>query len=719
MTFIPTQPPDDSSGARYSKGFKYVFAMLGPGDDLSQVDPSDSGPTPSSLVTDNRFVSLVLPQQLTLSEPFATVITVMQDGGKTVESRGQVIKMGTISGTTGFLPPGHVSIVQPQHGQLIPNVANLDQQLGYLSGYLAFMKLRYLFRMYGDERRKGNLDVQMHFFDYKNDDFWRIEPESFVMTRSSRRPMSYDYNIPFKCLEYSNAVIAVSYSSDIDPISLLPSAVGGEPPLSGALAKVAGGFGVWKKPSFNVTTSRLSSMVSSALAFINHCDAVVQRTFQTVLGKINAVVGVLQAANDAFFTQLDLAISILVDASAELDFLSVTADRLSPDNINQEINEWYLEARTLVDHLGVQLGITVGARPQQDVQDTNQRFSQGRGKQGSTTDLMQPVAGSLGSPDANPFIGTSGLGLVTDVAALASNTQYTTIIINVGEDIYGLARRLLGDINRFMDLVLVNRLEFPFIVADPNQKPPNTLAWGDSVLVPVTSSNATGTSIAGSSDSDMVPTTSGTVSTPSLPSQLIDVDAAWLTDQWIGYTVTATTGGFTQPLIVLSNTATQLTLNGNFTITITPGTTTYAITYNLFNPRRPLTADARAFGTDFLVVYDSDGHADLAIGARGDLARVSGLDNFIQAITLRARCPIGFHPFHPSYGLPAPVGRPATDSVFVLNSFFTRRSLLSDPRVGKVRNVQYSLVGDTTTLNAEVQPVDSRLSRPISIQVGT
>ena len=711
MPFTPTQPPDDSTGQRYGKAFRYVFAMLNTTAGLTEAF-SDSAT--SSIVADGRFVQLVLPQQLSFREPYATVVTVMQDGGKVIESKGHVLKMASISGTTGFLPPGHVSAVQPQPGQLIPNVGDIDTALGYLSGYLAFMKLRYLFRMYGDERRRGNLDVQLHFFDYKNDDFWRIEPESFDMQRSSRRPMSYDYSVAFKCIEYSDAV--ATGGQDTDPISL---SVGSGSQRGGVLSKISGGFGTTQKPAFLVTTSRFSDMVSSALSFLNHCDAVIQRSFQSAINAVNSVVAYFQDAHDAFFTQFQLVTTLMAQLDGAIDNLFFTANEFAPDNINQEINAWLLEVRTLADHMAVQVGLSAGSQPQRDVQDTDVRFSQGRMKQGATTDLMQEPPGSTGSPDANPFIGTSGLSLVTDPDALANGSQYTMVVINTGEDIYAFARRVLGDISRFIDLVLINRLEFPFIVADSTQKPPNTLAWGERALVPTTTSNTTNTTIADGVDTSAVPSTSGVVSTSSLPSQLIDVNAAWLTDQWVGYSTTVTTGSNTQTLIVISNTATQLTLNGNWTISITPTVTTYVVAYNTFNPRRPLTADARAYGTDLLVVFDTDGRCDLVLGARSDLAAATGLDNLIQAITLRSRCPIGQHPFHKSYGLPAPVGRPAVDSTFVLYTFFIRRSLLADPRVGKVSNVQLSLVGDTWMLDADVQPVDSRLSRPITTQVGT
>jgi hypothetical protein len=713
----PTQQPDSATGVRYAKAYKYAFVMLKHGEHVGEVDPSDSVVTASDLVNDGRFVVLTLPQQLSLREPYATVVTVMQDGGKVIESRGHVLKMGSISGTTGFLPNLKQAAfpLNPPYGALIPNNPDLDTQLGALSGYLAFMKLRYLFRLYGETKRAGDITTEMHFFDYKNDDFWRIEPESFDMSRSSRKPMSYDYNIGFKCIEYSDTTIGQS-RPDV-ALSVLPRNV--NPPPGTVLLQAGGKPGVWPKQSLIAATSRFSDMVNTALNFLNFCDAVVQRSLQNAINQLDTVVGFFQAANDAFYAQLDMVPSLLAQVSAALGNLFFTFDEFAPDNIAQELNAWALEVQVLVDHMSVQVGILVASQPSRDINDTNTRFAQGRMKQGATTDLMQEPAGGAGSPDANPFIGQSGLNLVTDVDSLANGTQHTTIVIQTGEDIYALARRVLGSITRFYDLVLLNRLEFPFIVADPTQKPPNTLAWGDSVLVPVTATTSSTSTIAGAADSSAVPTTAGTVTTSSLPSQLIDDTASWMVDQWVGYSITATTGGSTQTLICNGNTATQLTLNGNWTITITPGTTTYAVTYNVFVPRRPITPEALAYGTDFLVVFGNDGRCDFALGPTGDFAYATGIDNFFQAMTLRARCPVGQHPFHRSYGLPAPVGRPMTDNVFALSSFFIRRSLLADPRVGKVRNVQFTTVGDTMNLNAEIQPIDSRIARPISIKVGT
>lgn len=718
--FIPSQQPDPAAGRRYSKAFKYVFAMLKVGEDLTSVDPSDSPTSMTSIIDDGRFVVLTLLKELQVRAPYATAITVMQDGGKVIESAGQVLRPATISGTTGFLPPNTAVSLRPSFGRLVANVVDVDGQLGAISGYLAFQKLRYLFNLYGEERRRGNPDVKLHFFDYKNDDFWRIEPKSFDMSRSSKRPMSYDYHVQFDCIERADAV--VSRDDDGGSITgvqalLASTARVNTSNVGGVLAKVAGASSAASKSSIIAAVSRFADMVTSGLDFLRHCDAVVRRAFQATLNKLDSVVGFFANAHDTFFVLLDTVPTLMAQLSSSLAGLFDTIHKFAPDNIAQELNAWALEVTVLSDHMAVQVGFLVASQAQRDVRDTDQRFSQGRVKQGSATDLMQEPAGGTGAPDANPFVGASGLSLVTDVDALAGASRHVTVVIHNGEDVFSLARRVFGRAERFSDIVLLNKLEFPFIVADAASKPANTLAWGEYVLVPATSSAAVA-AVTDGVDASAIPTASGVVDTASLPSQVTDSKASWLADQWVGYSVTAVTGGARQTLVCNGNTLTQLTLSGVWTIAITPGVTTYAVAYAQFDPRRPVTAETRAYGVDLLAVFGPDGRCDAAVGATGDLAAARGLDNLFQAITLRARCPLGEHPFHRTYGMAGPIGRPFTDDVGVLYTFAIRRSLMSDPRVGRVRNVQLNLSGDTITASLEVQPVNVRDARPITIQVG-
>jgi hypothetical protein len=532
--------------------------------------------------------------------------------------------------------------------------------------------------------------------------------------------MSYDYSINFDCLERADSV--VSRDVETGPIAGIPALLTSNARVNtgnvgGVLARIAGALSAASKSAIITSVSRFADMVTSGLDFLRHCDAVVQRAFQATLNKLDAVVGFFANIHDTFFTLLEVVPTLMAQLSSSLGGLFDTIHKFAPDNIAQELNAWALEVTTLSDHMSVQVGFLVASQAQRDVRDTDQRFSQGRMKQGATTDLMQEPG--AGSPDANAFIGTSGLSLVTDVDGLANSSRRVAVIIHNGEDIYSLARRVLGKAERFSDIVLMNQLEFPFIVASAGSKPPNTLAWGEYALVPAPSATPVTSGVADAVDTSAIPTASGTVDTSSLPSQLIDSTAIWNLGQWVGYSVTATTGTASQTLTCNANTATQITLSGNWSIAITPGVTTYAIAYVQFDPRRPVTAETRAYGVDLLAVFGSDGRSGAALGATGDLALARGLDNFFQAITLRARCPLGEHPFHASYGMASPVGRPFSDDVGVLYSFAARRSFLSDPRVGKVRNIQLSLRGDQMFASLEVQPINVRDARPITVQVGS
>jgi len=711
--FISAQQPDGSVGRRYAKAFRYAFAMLRAGEDLTSLD-SGGGPA-AGLIDEGRFVVVTMPQELSMRGPFATAVTVMQDGGKVVESRGQVLRPGAISGTTGFLPPRASVPLQATSGRLVPNVSDLDGQLGAVSGYLAFRRLRYLFDLYGDERRRGNLDVAFYFFDYKSDDFWRIEPQTFDVQRTSRRPMSYSFSCNFDCLERADPTASQDASSfGASPISSSNARVNTSN-AGGALSKVAGGASAASKSAILSTVSRFADMVTSGLDFLKFCDAVVQRAFQSTLNQLDNVVGFFANVHDTFFTLLNTAPTLMAQLSSSLAGLFSTIHKFAPDNIAQEINAWALEVTVLSDHMAVQIGVLNASQPQRDVVATDQRFSRGRMKQGARTDLMQEPGG--GSLDANPFVGASGLSLVTDVDGVANTSQYVTVVISYGEDVYSLARRVLGKIERFVDIVLLNQLEFPFIVADPASKPPNTLAWGESIVVPAATS-APSVVVPAAGRDVSIPAASGTVDLASLPSQLSDSTASWLTNQWVGYSVTVATGALSQTLICNGNTDSVLTLNGNWSVTVTPNVTTYSITYVRFDPRRPADQETQAYGVDLLAVFGPDGRCDAALGPTGDLATVRGLDNLFQAITIRSRTPLGAHPFHRQFGTPAPIGRPFTADVAALYSFFIRRSWLSDPRIERVRNVQVNDVGDTLTLSAELQPVGTRSARSFSVQVG-
>lgn len=725
----PVEPtfPGAVFSERFRKSYRYAFGLL-IGTDYWVTDVEGDP---------KKWVALNLnPQQISIQSPFATAVTPTQGGGKVVESRGQILRLYNVSGTTGYLPPkpndGNVASVGGKNpitrgdftgavlsgnttrAPLVPTNVTLDRDQGLRSGFYAFHKLDYLFRRYGYLRRIGRTDVMMVWVDFKSDDYWCIEPDQFTLQRSSRKPFLYDYSISFKGIEPLETQL-VGYVDDTlyrakDVAKMTPRNRGIIGP-SISMQLLDGIHQYQQDSAVFQTVSRFGELLDNGNAWVNQLSDAGVVGFQVCLAAVSSIVNYFQAFHDAsskldqtslaLFSQLDNALAGWVDVYNEF----------TDDNLKQEANEWYLEVTVMSDLMQDHIR-ALGASNTDAVNTADRKFTTSRMRGGSTTDTM-PETGT-GSPDVQPLIGASGLDLVTDVGDLSSASM-KPVRINHGEDIYMFALRVLGSINRFIDVVIINELQFPYIVSDTITRPAGCRAWGDVLLVP---SDDPVAAFIQSDNDDNAPSVEGTADTSGTSTTLIDSTMLWRDDQWIGYTITAKTGSLTDTHVVVSNTTTTVTINLPWAITITPGTTTYEIRMVTFDVHRPVDAETRAYGRDLLVLFTAKDRATLVQGANGDLAQVQGKDNLVQAVNLRARCPIGHHPLHPRYGLPSPVGRPVDASVAAMTLFNTRHSFMADPRVAAVQNASVDEEGDKFYLRASLQPVLARTAVPIRVQVG-
>jgi phage baseplate assembly protein W len=114
---------------------------------------------------------------------------------------------------------------------------------------------------------------------------------------------------------------------------------------------------------------------------------------------------------------------------------------------------------------------------------------------------------------------------------------------------------------------------------------------------------------------------------------------------------------------------------------------------------------ANLLGRDLLV--DQDGL--IVMGVNGDVQRVSGTKNMAQALRLRLRTALRSYIRYPEYGnaMWDFVGQ-TSDPVFAtLVEGLTRQALLSDPRVGAVRDIQVTINGATVVVDASVQIIQT------------
>lgn len=715
-------PPDAAFAERFAKSYQYGFFLFN-----TDIDTSFS-----DIISDSeRYVPLIVnPQSLNVREPFATAVTATQGGGVVVESRGGILKFGQLSGTTAYLPTDRDDdvVVTAFRGEaatggrrsLTPIGTNTENILGKRSGFLAFHKLRHIFRLYQYERRRGNTKVTMHWFDFKSDELWRIEPQEFSMVRQARRPMLYDYSISFQFIESSNILdetfIEIS-GFQIPKPPVAPSGLSRD-----ALQRIADTIGAatnsihaYAMPSVLDSVGRLRDLSSAGDGFVNRVSGAVQRTFQNALRDVNNVVGFFDDVHSSFVTALAIPIAVLRQLTASVEGARAVWFELAPANIQEELNEWSCEVKQLAFGLIAYHLAAFNQSPGQDIVTQNQQFASGRAKKGFTTSLMQETENSAGSPDNNPVIGASGLNLITNVSTLANVKSLEAVPIQTGDTIYAIAQRELGDIRRAIDLIVINNLDAPYIVKDPANKPNNTLAWGEFICKP---SSQRVSQVEAQHAQQLVPTyTSNVISAVTALTLTDNTVAYWEPNQWVGFTVTLKhrITGLTEDRVVVSNdTAGTLTINFAFDSSANV-TDSFTVTLKIFNPGQPVQQDARAFGRDFLLSWDVNNKATIVFDSRGDAAQISGINNLIQALRIRMLTEPGGLPWHKSYGVAWPIGRPWDESTSLSYAFFARRSLLNDRRIASIGNAQLTLSGSKFSFSAEVRPVQSRKARSITV----
>lgn len=743
-------PPDATFSQRFAKAGIYGFFLFDTDTDQTLTDV---------LSDDQKYVILIVgPQSLSVREPFATAVTPTQGGGLVVESRGGILKYGQLSGTTAYLPlnrddglhippfnprssSGVLSAVQsvvPGIEQTVGSIvgafantrspivyagAGIDALLGARSGFLAFYKLRNLFRLYEYNRRIGNTSMGMHWFDVKGEDFWRIEPQDFTMNRQARRPFLYDYNINFQFIEVSqvhppdDAVTVAGVSMPSSSSSLLNSALSAIQDVNDLTQALGNASQLYTSLPILNSISRLTDLGGALSTFVNSVAGSVQNVMQSALSSLNAVTSFFTSPHSAATATQAIPLATLTQLSSSIDTARAVLYAQAPTEIQEEMNEWCCEVKQLTYGLISYHLATFNQSPGNDATSMDQNYSSGRGKAGFTTDLMQTLPGSTGALDNNPILGVSGLGLVTDVDALKSTQAVRAVAIQSADTIYSLAMRYLGDIRRAIDLIILNGLDAPYIVADPSDKPNNTLAWGEFINIPAT---ATDTGVEAQHLNPLVPSFNSDPVTAITTLTLTDseVEASdWEDGQWIGYTVTLThvSTGVTETRICVDNDdAGTVTINYAWNSPAAIGDT-FTLVSVLFNPARPTTDDVKAFGQDFLLSFDSNNQATIVMNSQGDAAQVQGMDNFMQAMNLRALTEPGGIPWHRSYGLSWPIGTKWNLTNAIMFASFAKQSFLADPRVSSVTDAQMQMSGDVFAFSAAVTPINSNKARSIAV----
>jgi hypothetical protein len=120
------------------------------------------------------------------------------------------------------------------------------------------------------------------------------------------------------------------------------------------------------------------------------------------------------------------------------------------------------------------------------------------------------------------------------------------------------------------------------------------------------------------------------------------------------------------------------------------------------------------YGTD--IMLDSQGNIIVSEG--GDLAVISGMKNLLQALNIRLNTLAGSMIKQTAFGLVNSVGLPGT--AYALNYAVVnfKDTLIQDPRVASVSNVQANTQGDAIFMSANITPVSGDYTLPINTSIG-
>ena len=607
------------------------------------------------------FILPLNPQTLDQDEEAAVTIIPTQGGGKYVENRGSIFKDIMISGTTGFLPNANMKPMKGDSRTLRdvnPATARqwLREQAGAkVSGYAVFHTLRSMFRKYWQIKKNGlysdRLGTCMYFINMKDNETWWVEPINFRMSRTSKNPLGYPYQIKLRTLARGMNGIIIPRDPSAPPE---PAEVGGWAKMLKLLAKVAGMI----RDAVNKVVKYLNLITDTVMGFV---DSVLDVAYSILDGLtqvtagVSAVLGIPKSIVDKGTLLIDDAF----DAAKGIALLLPT-----------DFIDGLTSMKQQFDHIGAQPALFK---------------SQWQDRWGKTLARFNDATGES--------TGASSYSLAT---------------VSAGDSPQSMSMRLFGEIDAANQIISINNLSYPYFANSQSEKRQGVLGPGDQVLVPVR--GASGMSSLGSLDyvssnpSETAISVSATTNNIAKPSDT----NIWRDDQWVGYTVRVIDGSG-------AGQVRQISSNGSHTVyvskpwDIVPSADSLFQIYYSGIVASSSGADTSTYGVDLLL---KDG--DLASSSSGDVQTVSGMPNFMQALDIKMKTERRGLLLHPWFGFLMFVGSRGTPEYLFSARYNAEKTILSDSRVSSIRGMSISLVKDVYTLTAYVVPKGANSAQPIN-----
>lgn len=418
----------------------------------------EPGLNPANAAQLPEYFFSMAPRVYEMGDPFTSVITPTQSGGKFVESHGSIIKNIKVTGTTGIRPrrsEGPLADIPLIGSALTQLDSTLDTVLfrdrndnvpkSEQTGFDDIIFMRNIFRRYSDyrENNEASNHIIMVWYNAKEGDSWIVEPKDFRLIRGSKSPLTYDYSLAFQTLAPFESIISTD----------------SEDPLKAVLAarKVFS-----RVQEFNTQLKRSFLIISTQIRRLEGLGVFAETQLLNPIINVTRGLGVIRATASNFGARLQHNTLVLQrELDNAVDLLTGTPGVEAQDALVRTLRRTQVTAARILAEPGVRESVNSDSSTRQD------RYSSAYVTGGDSV-VRARSAPDLGGSSA--FIGNAS---VTDRVAQD--------FVNGGEDLRSIAGRLLGDKGAWHILATVNSLSSPYISADGR---PGTLRVGDAILYP-------------------------------------------------------------------------------------------------------------------------------------------------------------------------------------------------------------------------------------------
>ncbi len=419
---------------------------------------------------------VLAPQRMTMGEPFAVRTTPTLGGGLYVEESGIIARTLQIAGTTGFAPrvldriPLGSKRVRNELRSYVDRTTDRNDTITRLSGQKQLQMLQdRIFRLYADLKRnpETSAGTELIWHNVKDDEHWRVIPQSFELRRASPRSTMYFYAIQMLAVE-PDAHRQVFTSEDRDLFDEIGDAARsireGIDLVSGTLDNV-GGLArdtddsirnyVGAVRSVTEIGASAANIAAASSDFVNgRTDEIRGVTSEGLLGLLADTENILDAMDSSLVAVGTLPASVRADwADLERGLHRIAA---WPDRLQTA-----LQAR--VEALDV-VASTSAAESAAVTAQVTFRSVRAAGTRPRVGDARKQQA--------------SRLQTRRRALAVAGLTERT---VGQGQTIHDIASEYLDDASRFREIAAINDLRSPYI--HPAGLP-GTLRPGDQILIP-------------------------------------------------------------------------------------------------------------------------------------------------------------------------------------------------------------------------------------------